>query len=40
MLTPPLAAADSLTKGIVTKVVTVDKDIGLDTETYTHDSLP
>jgi len=32
--------ADSLTKGMVIKVVTIDKDIGLDTETYPYNSLP
>ena len=37
---PPLAAADSLTKGMVTKVVTIDEDVGLDIETHTRDSLP
>ena len=37
---PPLTAADSLTKGIVTKIVTINKDIGLDIKTYTCNSLP
>ena len=37
---PPLAAADSLTEGMVTKVVTADKDMGLNTKTHTRDSLP
>ena len=37
---PPLATADSLVKGIVTKAVTVDGDVGPDTETYPYDSLP
>ena len=36
---PPLTTADSLTEGMVTKVVTIDKDISLDTKTYTRNSL-
>ena len=37
---PPLAAVDSLTKGIVIKIVTINKDINLDIKTYTRDSFP
>jgi hypothetical protein len=37
---PPLAIADSLIEGMVTKAVTVDKDMGLDIETYFRNSLP
>ena len=36
---PPLAAADSLTEGMITKVVTIDKDIGLNIKTHTRDFL-
>ena len=32
--------ADSLIEGMVTKAVTADKDIGLDTETRPRNSLP
>jgi len=37
---PLLAATDSLVKGMVTKAVTADEDVGLDTETRPHDFLP
>ena len=37
---PPLAAADSLVEGIVTKAVTADRDVGPDIETYPRDFLP
>ena len=30
--------ADSLIKGIVTKVITIDKDIGLDIKTHIYNS--
>jgi hypothetical protein len=32
--------ADSLIKGRVTKAVTIDKDMGLDTKTCPYNSLP
>jgi len=31
--------ADSLVEGIVTKIITIDGDMGLDIETYPYNSL-
>jgi len=32
--------ADSLAEGIVTKIITADRDMGLDIKTYPYNSLP
>jgi len=31
---------DSLAEGLVTKAITIDRDVGLDIETYPRNSLP
>jgi hypothetical protein len=40
LVNPLLATADSLIEGMVIKAITVDKDIGLNTEIYPYNFLP